>query len=485
MRYILLILLLFPLALPAQTFTFSLGECISRAQAESPMSTINRKSYEIAHWDYRAYKAGLKPGLMLSGQVPNFDRSITQIMQDDGNYHPVSNNRDYSSLDLAISQTIVPTGGTLTLRSGVGRSEIFGSAGQIAWNSTPMLVTFRQPIFNYNSYRWEKKLQPIRYRIAEARYLESQEDLAVDIARKFFDMYISGIELENAEFNVAVNDTVFKITEGRFNVGKIAENELLSTELALMNARSAAETARLDFREREEDLKITLGLPQEARLKLIPATTIPKPEVRVEDALKQALENRSDFLEFQSRAIRANSDLAQAKFGNRFNASLNASFGLNQSGNTLTQAYQAPLDQQSVGLGFSVPIFQWGKAQSQIKSAEAARDQEVEQIELDMRKLEKEVRYQVMRFMLLQDQVSLAAKSDTIAQRQFEVATNRYLIGKIGIIDLQTAQQQKDRARSAYIQTLKNYWVSYYGLRRATLYDFETQTPMEIWNRLD
>ncbi len=34
-----------------------------------------------------------------------------------------------------------------------------------------------------------------------------------------------------------VNDTLYKISTGRFNVGKIAENELLQVELHLMNAR--------------------------------------------------------------------------------------------------------------------------------------------------------------------------------------------------------------------------------------------------------
>jgi outer membrane protein TolC len=52
------------------------------------------------------------------------------------------------------------------------------------------------------------------------------------------------------------------------------------------------------------------------------------------------------------------------------------------------------------------------------------------------------------------------------------VAKNRYLIGKIDITNLQIAQNEKDMARLSYFQALRQYWVAYYQLRRASLYDF-------------
>ena len=57
--------------------------------------------------------------------------------------------------------------------------------------------------------------------------------------------------------------------------------------------------------------------------------------------------------------------------------------------------------------------------------------------------------------------------------KQFEVARNRYIIGKISNTALYIAQEEKDEAVLAYVQALRNYWTSYYHLRRVTLYDFE------------
>ena len=57
---------------------------------------------------------------------------------------------------------------------------------------------------------------------------------------------------------------------------------------------------------------------------------------------------------------------------------------------------------------------------------------------------------------------------------------NRYFIGKIDNTNLNIAQSEKDLARNEYYRTLKDYWLSYYRLRRTTLYDFEKQESLFI-----
>ena len=61
--------------------------------------------------------------------------------------------------------------------------------------------------------------------------------------------------------------------------------------------------------------------------------------------------------------------------------------------------------------------------------------------------LEDEVHAQVMSLKLLQFQVGISAKADTMAQRRFEVSKDRYLIGKIDVTNLFLAQNEKDSAK--------------------------------------
>jgi outer membrane protein TolC len=72
--------------------------------------------------------------------------------------------------------------------------------------------------------------------------------------------------------------------------------------------------------------------------------------------------------------------------------------------------------------------------------------------------------------------VALSAKADTVAGKRFEVAYNRYVIGRITIDNLYIAQTEKDQALLQYVEALRGYWQAYYRLRRATLYDFAAGT---------
>ena len=93
---------------------------------------------------------------------------------------------------------------------------------------------------------------------------------------------------------------------------------------------------------------------------------------------------------------------------------------------------------------------------------------------------EQDVYFQVKQFEQSFMQFQISAKADTIGARRFEVTKNRYLIGKVDITDFFRAQTDKDSARRNYLQAMRNYWISYYNLRRLTLYDFERGQKLEF-----
>ncbi|MFN7261754.1 MAG: TolC family protein, partial [Cyclobacteriaceae bacterium] len=70
----------------------------------------------------------------------------------------------------------------------------------------------------------------------------------------------------------------------------------------------------------------------------------------------------------------------------------------------------------------------------------------------------------------------ITKKSDQVARERYNVAQNRYLIGKIDITNLNIALTEKDNAKRSYLEALRTYWSSYFNLRRLTLFDFATGT---------
>ena len=69
--------------------------------------------------------------------------------------------------------------------------------------------------------RWDAREQELRSTVADRQYLEAREDVAASAAGAFFDLYAADAALENAATNAAVNDTLYILSKGRYEVGKI------------------------------------------------------------------------------------------------------------------------------------------------------------------------------------------------------------------------------------------------------------------------
>jgi outer membrane protein TolC len=86
-----------------------------------------------------------------------------------------------------------------------------------------------------------------------------------------------------------------------------------------------------------------------------------------------------------------------------------------------------------------------------------------------------EARFAALELSQAKRNLALSATADTVAGKRFEVAYNRYVIGRISIDNLYIAQGEKDQARTQYVRALRGYWEAYYRLRRVTLYNFERE----------
>jgi outer membrane protein TolC len=165
---------------------------------------------------------------------------------------------------------------------------------------------------------------------------------------------------------------------------------------------------------------------------------------------------------------------------NRFNATLFAQYGFTQRGEDFSTAYQNPQDQQQLSLGIHVPILDWGLAKGRIKIAESDREIIRTAVEQERIDFDQSVYLQVMNFKMQQRQLAIAAKSDTVAQKGFDVSKQRYMIGKISITDLNVALSDKDNSRISYIRSLQNYWINYFQIRKLTMFDFKTGSEISI-----
>ena len=461
---------------------YTLKEIVNIARNQSIASKYAETTRENRFWQYQTYRSNYKPQLGLEGRIPAYNRSFSPVTQQDGTieFKPIQNNN--SDVNLNIRQPISITGATIFLNSSLNRFDNYLDEPDLdlyryhQWGGTPFEVGLIQPLFQYNELRWDKRIEPLRYEESQKEYFENLEDASLNTTRRFFDLMLAQINLEIAQKNVANNDTIFKIAQGRYNLGKIAENELLQLELQLMNSRQQAAQAGLDIETATLRLKTWVGISEASELRLLLPEEIPSFTVDEEVALTYAKANRSESIGFNRRILEAEAEVARAKGDTGPQADLIARFGLtNRSpeNGEATDIYNDPKDQQFVELGFQIPILDWGRRKARVKTAQA--NQKMVQYTVDQETItfDEEVLTQVRQIEMLKEQVKITRVADDIAQRRYNITKQRYNIGKISITDMNIALTEKDEAKARYIQSLEDFWTAYFNLRRLTLYDFE------------
>jgi outer membrane protein TolC len=134
---------------------------------------------------------------------------------------------------------------------------------------------------------------------------------------------------------------------------------------------------------------------------------------------------------------------------------------------------------ESVRITLSLPILDWGRGRGRVQMAKSSQEVVKNQIEQAYADFEEDVVLKVRQFNMQETQFRIAAKSDTIAQKRYEVSKARFLIDKITITDMNNAQLDRDRSQQNYVTALRNYWNFYYTIRQLSLYDYMEDKPLE------
>jgi outer membrane protein TolC len=457
----------------------TLDDVINLAEIQSPNALIAQHRFRASYWQYRTFKAQYRPSLTLTGTTPSYSTAYERV------WNSVTETWDYKSTNtlsnlgsLALSQNIGLTGGTIYLNSDLTLYNDFENETR-RYITVPISMGLNQPIFRYNSLKWEKKIEPLQYETARKTYLANIEAVHQQAVMYFFQLALAQSNKQIAEMNYANADTLYQIARGRFDLGTIAENELLELQLSWLNTETSRKDADIQLRDREIRLKSFLGFNENVRIELILPTIIPDLQLVPEDVLELALANNPEMLDQQLTILNAQSNVAQAKAEKGLNANLIASFGLRDQDADFPLAYKDGSKQYTARIGFTLPILDWGLGRGRYKMAQSSLELAQVQSDQAIVDFEQNLILDVEQFNLQRDQVAVAAKSDTVAMRMYEVTKQRFLIGKIAILELNNADTKKDQNRRQFVQALQNYWNYFYNMRSLALYDFVARKPLE------
>lgn len=460
-----------------ETMELNLQQTIRHAQQQSPDAQSARHSFRSSYWNYRYYRANYLPNLTLTSS-PYLDRAINKVTMGDGSVKFVEQNLLSTNLTLSLTQNVPWTGGTFFVETSAQRIDLFSDDSH-SYQTSPVNIGYSQSLFGYNSLKWNRRIEPLRYREARKRYAETLELVAATATQKFFALATAQSNYEIASTNYANADTLYIYARGRYDIGTISENEMLQLEINKLTEETNRMNARIEVDNAMQELRSYLGIQQDVELKVSIDDFVPDLNVDLHEALMLATQNSPDIDNMQRRRLESESAVAQARANAGLKADIYLRFGLTQTSDRWKEAWQNPMDQQYVSLGISLPILDWGRGKGQVRVAKSNRDLVQTQVEQDKTDFDLNIRKLVKQFNLQAQRVHIAARTDTTAQRRADVARRLYLLGQSTVLDLNASITEKDAARRAYITALYDYWSLYYTLRSLTLYDFEHRRPLE------
>lgn len=477
MKYLYLILLLLSSVKAfcsggGDTIRLSLHDVVELAKGNSIAAKQAITTKETKYWQWRTYRSNYQPQLSLSGTLPGYSKTNQQVIQPDGTilFQPVHN--DNSALTLNFSQSITATGATIYGMSQLQRFDDF-DRHNILYNGVPYAIGLSQPIGQYNSLKWDKRIQPLLYNESKQAYIEAQEQISITVTGYFFDLLLAQVNLQIAETNFANTQNILKIANTKFELGKISKNEILQLQLELLNAKKAVGMAKRDMEIATLTLRSYTSQEGDGKIELIVPDIISQMTVSADKVLAEAYANRSDAIGFIRRLAEARRDVAVAKGQTGLTASLTANLGFSNSAPNIPAVYRSPQNQQLLQLTFSIPVLDWGRSKSKIKTAEANEQFTEYAVEQDKQTFKQQIVTQVTLFDQMKEQVGLTAQADSIAGEKYKIAKERYVLGDLSITDLSIAFQENDQAKRDYVAALRDFWGAYYQLRYLSLYDFE------------
>ena len=459
----------------AQTaLKLDLEKTITMANDSSLSAFRYQNMYLFGYWEYRSYKAARLPSLTLNTTPAQYYRSITRRYDSQQNIDVYREQQMFSAgAGLSLSQNFDLLGGTFYVDTQLDYMYNFGDSKSSQFSTVPFRIGYQQDLLGYNAFRWDRKIEPLKFEKVKKQYLYNAESVSEEAVNYFFALAMAQADYKLAQDNVATADTLYAIGEQRKKIASISQADLVTLKLDKVNARNTLKNAEISRKRAMSALATFLNMDRNSYIEINLPSRPRYIDIPADMAMTLARENNPTYLEQRQNVLEAERDVDRTKKESRFNASFNASVGFNQVADNIGDAYRDLLQQDLVSFSISVPLIDWGVRKGKYNMAKnnlnvvkiAARQEEIS--------LEEDVMMTVSDFNVQQDMIASAEEALDLAEMAYDQTRKRFIIGKADINSLTLAQNRQQEAQKNYIQALQNYWLSYYKIRKLTLYDFE------------
>lgn len=455
----------------------TLEKTLEIAYDNSPDMIKQEISLENQRENVNATKARLKSRFALS--VDPFSYSKSRNFANYANDY-VSNENLSSFGTFVVSQPITATDGTVTLmnRFGYERNTV-GENDAVNSFSNNLQLSISQPLFQkYNANKMGLRQAELDLEDAKLRYSITKLSLEYRVSQYFYNVYSAEQSLLTANEELKNQQKSYEIIKNKVSAGLSAEEELWQAELNLQNAESSVNNSQVTLDNAKDQLKQSIGLDLNDRINVIANIDVKTIDVKLEDAITYGLQKRMELRQYEINLETSKMDLLQAEDKDKVSGSVDLSVGFQGINEQVANLYQNPNDNESIGLSFNIPIWDWGARKSRIKIAENNLKSTEINLEQEQISIKMEIRQTYRSLKNLVYQISIAEKSVENAQKTYELNLEKYENGDLTSMDLKQFSDQLTQKKNSLTTARINYKLGLLQLKNQTLWDFENNKPV-------
>ena len=257
-----------------RSICLDLEETIRMANDSSLMAFRNENMYLSGYWEYRTYKAERLPSLSLDLVPSQYYRYITERYDSNLDHDVFRQQQMFSaSGGLVMKQNFDLTGGTFYVESYMEYMRNFGNDKLTQFSSIPFRIGYSQDLMGFNPFRWDKKIEPLKFEKVKREFLYNSEQVAEEAVASFFNLAMAQAEYQLAADNMASSDTLYQIGKQRQKIAAISKADMLTLQLDYVNARNTLENKKIALKRAMFSLASFLGLDKDTQIEIeLPAS---------------------------------------------------------------------------------------------------------------------------------------------------------------------------------------------------------------------
>jgi outer membrane protein TolC len=291
---------------------------------------------------------------------------------------------------------------------------------------------------------------------------EGAGDLVIlAIAELYLKSQSAAARIDAAQSRVTNSDALYKLAKDKHDAGTATGVDVLRAQVQLANDKQALLAAQNQYKQSLLALARNLGMSPGTPLELADLLRYrPLPQLQAERLVPSALLARPDYLALasQRQALVEKQRANRARYYPKF--SIFGGYG--ELGRNLGDFQRLGLIQAQI----DITLFdrdRSGEAQ-QIASEVKRVDYQI----ADLRRgIEEEIREALLSIGSTAEQVAVAKEGQDLAQRELELAQDRFQSGTTNNVEVVTAQDQLARAQENYILAVSSHTDAKFGLAAA------------------